>query len=129
MPGLEQKNGVEDSRESAARPMVLSLSIKERSTLYKTYIPGLKNGGLFVPTTKPFQFGDEVFMILNIMNDPDKIPVAGKIVWITPENCPTGKVAGIGVHFNAGEAAETAKAKIEAALGGLMNASRPTYTL
>ena len=46
-----------------ARPAVLSLSIKEKAALYAAYMPYLKAGGMFVPTTRPYQLGDD-FTIL-----------------------------------------------------------------
>jgi type IV pilus assembly protein PilZ len=118
-----------DEPKPAPRPGVLSLTIKERSTLYAAYISAMKNGGIFVPTTKPYRIGDEVFMILNLMNDPNKVPVAGTVAWITPENGQVKKVPGIGVHFNAGEGGLAARKRIESILGGLVNASRATHTL
>ena len=45
----------------------------------------LQNGGLFVPTTRPYRPGDEVFLLLTLMDEPEKLPVAGRVVWITPE--------------------------------------------
>lgn len=122
---------VEEARPTAhgARPSVLSLTIKERSTLYAAYISSFRNGGLFVPTTRQYRMGDEVFMILNLLNDPNRLPVAGRVAWITPENCQIRKVPGIGVHFDAGEGATAAKHRIESILGGLVNASRATHTL
>lgn len=119
----------DEARNAAARPGVLALTIRERSTLYAAYVSSLRNGGIFIPTTKHYKLGDEVFMILNLMNDPQKVPVAGKVAWITPENCQSKRAPGIAVHFNAGEAGQTARQRIESILGGLVNASRATHTL
>ena len=119
----------EPRANGGTRPAVLSLTIKERSTLYAAYMSSLRNGGIFIPTTRAYKLGEEVFMILNLMNDPNKVPVAGKVVWITPENCPSKKFPGIGVHFEHGESGRTARGRIEAVLGGLVNASRSTHTL
>lgn len=63
---------------------ILSLTIKDKSVLYAAFMPFIKNGGLFIPTNKSYKLGDEVFMLLNLMDEPEKIPVAGKVVWITP---------------------------------------------
>ena len=30
-----------------------------------------------------YRLGDEVFMLLNLMDEAEKLPVAGKVVWIT----------------------------------------------
>ena len=59
---------------------ILSLTIKDKSVLYAAYMPFIKNGGLFIPTNKSYKLGDEVFMLLSLMEEPEKIPVAGKVV-------------------------------------------------
>jgi type IV pilus assembly protein PilZ len=79
---------------------ILSLTIKDKSVLYAAYMPFIKNGGLFIPTSKQYQLGDEVFMLLKLMDEPEKIPVAGKVVWVTPKGAQGNKVAGVGVQFN-----------------------------
>ena len=68
----------------APRPSVLSLNINSKSALYAAYMPLLKNGGIFIPTTRAYNIGDEVFMLLSLMDDPAKLPIAGSVVWITP---------------------------------------------
>ena len=75
---------------------ILSLAIKDKAVLYAAYMPFVKNGGLFIPTKKDYQLGDEVFMLLNLMEEAEKIPVAGTVVWITPKGAQGARVAGIG---------------------------------
>ena len=48
---------------------ILSLNIKDKSALYSAYMPYVKNGGLFIPTSKQYMLGDEVFMLLSLMDD------------------------------------------------------------
>jgi type IV pilus assembly protein PilZ len=79
------------------RPTVLSLAIKEKAALYAAYMPFLKNGGMFVPTQKPYKLGDEIYLILALMDDPNKYPIAGKVAWITPPGAHHNKAQGIGV--------------------------------
>ncbi|HUN91344.1 MAG TPA: PilZ domain-containing protein [Burkholderiaceae bacterium] len=109
------------------RPSVLSLAIKEKAALYAAYMPYLKNGGIFVPTNKPYQIGDQVYLILTLLDDPTKIPVAGKVVWIGPSG--GSKTQGIGVHFPADESGQIARKKIEDALGSALKSLRPTHTI
>jgi type IV pilus assembly protein PilZ len=73
-----------NGQQAGVRPAVLSLSIKEKAALYAAYMPYLKNGGIFVPTTRPYQLGDDVYLILTLLEDATRIPVAGKVVWISP---------------------------------------------
>ena len=53
---------------------ILSLTIKDRAVLYAAYMPFVRNGGLFVPTNKRYELGEEVFILLALMDEPDKIP-------------------------------------------------------
>jgi type IV pilus assembly protein PilZ len=39
---------------------ILSLTIKDRAVLYAAYMPFVRNGGLFVPTNKRYELGEEV---------------------------------------------------------------------
>lgn len=111
-----------------ARPSVLSLSIKEKAALYAAYMPYLKHGGIFVPTTKPYQLGDDVYLILTLLDDPTRIPVAGKVVWMSP-SAGGNKTPGIGVHFPADESGISARKRIEDALGAALKSNRQTHTL
>lgn len=111
------------------RPSVLSLSIKEKSALYSAYMPLLKNAGIFVPTNKSYRLGDEIYLILSLMDDPNKYPIAGKVAWITPAEAQNGKTQGIGVHFPDDDSGKRVKRSIEALLGGALNSSRATHTL
>jgi len=67
-----------------ARQGILSLTIKDKNALYAAYMQFVKNGGLFIPTNKKYKLGDEVFMLLSLMEEAERLPVAGKIIWITP---------------------------------------------
>ncbi len=112
-----------------ARPGVLSLAIKEKSALYAAYMPYIKGGGLFIPSTRAYQLGDEVFMLLTLLDDINKIPVAGKVVWITPVGCHGGKTPGIGVQFDDNENGIQARNRIEGMLGSALKLVRPTHTI
>lgn len=119
----------EPSAPSIPRPSVLSLAIKEKAALYAAYMPFLKHGGMFVPTAKPYQIGDEIYLILALMDDPNKYPIAGKVSWITPAAANNNKAQGIGVHFPDDETGQRAKLRIEEILGAALRSSRATHTL
>ena len=108
---------------------VLSLTIKDKSALYASYMSFVKNGGLFIPTNKPYALGDEVFMLLSLMDNPEKIPVVGKVVWITPKGAQGNRVAGIGVQFSGDQESDSARKKIETHLAGTQSSDRPTHTM
>ncbi len=111
----------------ASRGGILSLAIKDKTVLYSAYMPFLRHGGLFVPTNKSYKLGDEVFLLLDLMEEAEKLPLAGKIVWITPPGANGNKTAGIGVEFNDQEGSP--KQKIENYLAGTLTADRPTHTM
>jgi type IV pilus assembly protein PilZ len=113
----------------APRPSVLSLAIKEKAALYAAYMPFLKNGGMFVPTNKPYKIGDEIYLILSLMDDPNKYPIAGKVAWITPAGANNNQAQGIGVHFPADETGQRDKLGIVEILGAALRSSRATHTL
>ncbi len=117
------------SPQPAARPGVLSLNIKEKSALYAAYMPFLKGGGMFIPTTKTFRLGDDVFMLVSLMDDPIKLPITGRVVWITPAGTQGNKVPGIGVQFSGDESGIAARTKIENLLGGHLQSPKPTHTM
>jgi type IV pilus assembly protein PilZ len=112
----------------ASKPGVLSLAIKEKAALYAAYMPYVKGGGLFIPTNKSFKVGDEVFMLLSLVEDPMKLKVVGNVVWITPVT-QGNRPQGIGVQFNEKDGGLEAKNKIEAILGGALKSGRPTHTM
>ena len=113
----------------APRPSVLSLNINSKSALYAAYMPFLSNGGIFIPTTRSYSTGDEVFMLLSLMDDPAKLPIAGTVVWMTPAGAQNSMAQGIGVHFKSDESGIEARRKIEGLLGGVMQSTRPTHTM
>ena len=115
-------------REAANKPGVLSLAIKEKSALYAAYMPYVKGGGLFIPTNKSFKIGEEVFMLLSLVDDPIKLKVVGKVVWLTPV-AQANRPQGIGVQFSEKDGGTEVKNKIEAILGGALKANRATHTM
>ena len=110
-----------------SRQGILSLTIRDKAVLYSAYMPFLENGGLFVPTNKKYSIGDEVFMLLTLMDDPEKIPIAGRVVWVTPAGAQGNRQAGVGIQFSEQDA--SANAKIENHLGGALNSERQTHTM
>src|SRR5690554_7008404 len=109
------------------RSGILTLTIKDKAVLYAAYMPFVKNGGLFIPTNKTYQLGDEVFMLLTLMEEPERLPIAGKVVWITPRGAQGNRAAGVGVQFN--EDGINVRNKIETYLAGALKTDRQTHTL
>jgi len=118
-----------DTSAESGRPSVLSLNIKEKSALYAAYIPQLRNGGIFIPTTRSYRLGDEVFMLITLPGEAAKMPVAGKVVWITPAQAQGKKAQGIGVQFSGDEAGQSARRRIEGLIAGTLDSGKPTHTI
>ena len=116
------------STVAAPRQGILSLTIKDKSALYAAYMPFVKGGGLFIPTKKSYRVREEVFMLLTLMDETEKIPVAGKIIWITPVGAQGNRAAGIGVQFSDQDEG-AARNKIEGFLAGALESDRPTHTM
>lgn len=110
------------------KPGVLSLAIKEKSALYAAYMSYVKGGGLFIPTNKPYKIGEEVFMLLTLVDDPAKLRVIGHVVWVSP-TAQAGRPQGIGVQFSEKDGGLQARDKIEGLLGSALQSSRPTHTM
>lgn len=125
---MSEDTSDQKSAASIPKPGVLSLAIKEKAALYAAYMPFIKGGGLFIPTNKTYKMGEEVFMLLSLLDDPNKLKVVGNVAWITPVT-QGGRPQGIGVRFNPQDGGSEASNKIEALLGGVLKSSRPTHTM
>ena len=112
----------EQLEEASNNPGLLSLVIKEKSTLYAAYMPYIKGGGLFIPTNKNFKIGEEIFMLLSLVDDPLKLKLAGKVIWLTPAKASSPQ--GIGVQFSDKDGGTEVRKKIEAILGGALRVDR-----
>ena len=84
--------------------------------------------GLFVPSTKKFSLGDEVFLLLTVMEFEERLPIPGKVVWITPQGAQGNRSAGVGVQFSAQDKGAT-RNKIETHLAGALKSDRITHTM
>ncbi|MGB0955895.1 MAG: PilZ domain-containing protein [Panacagrimonas sp.] len=115
-------------RPSGTQPGILTLNIKDKNALYAAYMPFVKNGGLFIPTSKEYTLGDEVFILLTLSDDSERIPVAGKVIWLTPRAAQGKRQQGIGVQFSAQDGGATQQ-RIESLLAGMVRAERPTHTM
>lgn len=110
------------------RQWVFTLAIRDKNALYDAYMPFIKNGGLFIPTSKSYTLGEEVFMLLTLMDSPEKIPVVGRIAWVTPPDAQGNRKAGVGIQFSELDKGAL-RARIETLLAGGVKSARPTQTL
>ena len=114
---------------STSRPSVVQLAIKEKAALYAAYIPLFKEGGVFIPTTREYKLGDDVYVLLTLPDDTQRYPVAGKVAWVTPPRASGNRTQGVGVRFPSDEKSRLLKIKIEEILGVHLASDRPTQTI
>lgn len=114
---------------AGARQGILSLAVKDKAALYNAYMSYLKQGGIFVPTPKRYFLGDEVFLLLTLPESSDRMPAAGKVVWVTPAGAQGNRTAGVGVQFADTPEGEAVKGRIETLLAGTLTSEKPTHTM
>jgi type IV pilus assembly protein PilZ len=114
---------------AAARPSVIQLVFREKGALYAAYMPLFAEGGLFVPTTREYRLGDDIYLLLSLPEDPQRYPVAGKVAWITPANASGGRTQGVGVRFPTDDKTRLLRLKIEEILGTTISSAKPTQTI
>ncbi len=125
-----RSNGAGISSPSAtSRPSVIQLVFREKGALYAAYMPLFTDGGLFVPTTRDYKLGEDIYLLLSLPEDPQRYPVAGKVGWLTPPNASGGRTQGVGVRFPSDEKSRSLKLRIEEALGTAISSSKPTQTI
>jgi type IV pilus assembly protein PilZ len=111
------------------RPSVIQLAIKEKAALYAAYIPIFSDGGVFIPTTRDYKLGDDVYVLITLPEDPQRYPVAGKVAWVTPARAAGSRTQGVGIRFPSDDKSKQLKIKIEEILGAHLGSDRPTQTI
>jgi type IV pilus assembly protein PilZ len=117
------------SAPGTSRPSVIQLVFREKGALYAAYMPVFADGGLFVPTTREYRLGDDIYLLLSLPDDPQRYPVAGKVGWLTPANASGGRTQGVGVRFPSDEKTRGLRLKIEEVLGTSISSAKPTQTI
>jgi type IV pilus assembly protein PilZ len=110
MINVEQKN-------------VLALTIRNRAELHAHYMPFIRPGGLFIPSTKLHLLQEEVIVQVNLQEYKKKLPVLGKVFWINPNGNQSKnqhKKQGVGVQF-IGDSADKVNIVFQRVLGKLID--------
>ena len=111
------------------RPGVFTLVIRSKAALYAAWIPLLRGGGIFLPSSRAHALGEEVLILLSLLDDPNKIPLQGSVAWINPAHSAGNRPQGIGVQLQDSEVGRTLRKKVEGLLAGALQSSRPTHTI
>jgi type IV pilus assembly protein PilZ len=95
-------------------------------------MPFITNGGLFVKqqylTNAYYDMGADVFLLMHLVEQNERMPVAGKVVWVTPRNTGSPRPPGIGVQFAAQDNGATQQ-RLETLLAGMLENRRTSYTM
>ncbi len=116
---------------------LLSIRVEDLTVLRSAYMPFLKNGGLFVSAGNSWQkelsslqkpaLGSRVFLLLQLLDEPEKVAVTATVVWITPASSRAGQCTGFGLHFDSNDSC--VKSKIETLLAECLSSDKETQTL
>ncbi|VVC77074.1 hypothetical protein AQUSIP_24010 [Aquicella siphonis] len=96
--------------------LVVTYNIQTQLELNLSYMPFIKNGGIFIPTNETYSLGEHVLIELTLPGHNESQKVHGRVVWINPKNALYQIYPGIGVEFvgdNAKSFHETIKANID----------------
>ena len=107
---------------------ILSCTIKDVTELHKSFMPFIEHGGIFVKTKSNYKLGDDVFLLLSILEE-EKIPVTGKVIWITPDGAAGLKHPGVGIQFTDNAEMSKIRTNIETHLAPFKGEHIPTETL
>lgn len=107
---------------------ILSCDVKDVSELHRIYMPFIERGGIFVRTNNKYKLGEEIFLLLSLIEE-DKLPVTGKVVWISPSGATGFKHTGIGIQFSDNSDMEQVRTKVETMLAPFKGELLPTETM
>jgi len=105
---------------------ILTLELRDEPSLYEAYMPFVKGGGLFIKTTRVHKMGDDIFVLLSLLEQDEPTPLTAKVVWISPAGSNTYP-QGIGVQFGS-ENIELMN-RIETQLTDRLGSSESTSTM
>ena len=101
---------------------IIQVNIPDKATLQSSYMPFVQGGGLFVSTKQVVKMGQEVFVLATLPEQAQKIPLTGKVIWISH------KPQGFAIQL-AGEKGVYYKNEAERLLAGSKAMDRPSFTM
>lgn len=106
---------------------IIQANIPDKETLYASYMPFIEGSGLFVPSRLSVKLGEEVFVVATLPDNPQKVPLKGKVVWVSQHQNGIS-VPGFGIQLS-GEKGVYYKSEAEKILAGLKSEGRTSYTM
>ncbi|MGL6215530.1 PilZ domain-containing protein, partial [Billgrantia desiderata] len=71
--------------------------------------------------------GQEVYLLLTLPGESERVPVTGQVVWVSPDGVAGRRVPGIGIHFSPED--HVVRDRIETLLAGQLDKGSSSYTL
>lgn len=115
--------------KGAEKPLAsLTLAIADLQALHSSYMPFIKDGGIFVPTTQHFELHDEVVLQVRLVEEGKKLMIAGRVVWLSKGMGHRSTKPGVGIQF-IGENRARVRQFLEELLGelGKLPPAAPAY--
>lgn len=109
------------------RSGIIQANIIDKDMLYQSYMPYVTGGGLFIPSKQSVKMGEEVFVLATLPEQSQKIPLTGKVIWISHKQNGI-KLQGFGIQLT-GEKGIFYKSEAEKILAGLKATGRNSYTM
>ena len=106
---------------------IIQVNIPDIETLFASYMPFVAGGGLFIPSNQSVRLGDEVFVLATLPEQSQKIPLTGKVVWVSQKQNGI-KPQGFGIQLS-GEKGVFFKNEAERLVAGLKSTGRRSYTM
>lgn len=106
---------------------LLQANITDRAMLQASYMPYVQGGGLFIASKQAVKMGQEIFVLATLPEQSQKIPLTGKVVWISHKQTGT-KPQGFAIQLT-GEKGIYYKNEAEKLLAGSMFLDRPSFTM
>lgn len=106
---------------------IVNFPIRELASLQACYMPFVLGGGLFIPSNRPTNLGDDVFVVTSLPESSERIPLTGKVIWISNRSS-SAHPAGFAIQL-LGDEGKKFKDAAEKLLTGLLNSERPTFTI
>ena len=101
---MAENNPLASARRGAPVQASCRSTSAKRPRSYAAYMPFLQAAAASSFRRRgQYSLGEEVFMLLSLMDDPNRIAVQGKVVWITPDGVQGNRTQGIGVQFTLDE--------------------------
>jgi type IV pilus assembly protein PilZ len=105
----------------------INIEFQSDHELYISYMPFLKEGGLFIRTAEPYELGAQVELNILLPDSLEPSFVKGEVCWLTPVGAQNGTPVGIGVSFN--DDPDKIRIQIEQSIARQLSSSEPTLTM